>query len=178
MLRSDLKWYDNSDFICKKGYARLWMLRRLKKLGATREEMKDVYHKQVRSILEMAVPVWQAGLTQQDIRQIERVQRTGLHIIMGDEYISYDNALTSLECEKLTDRRYRLCENFAKKAVKHDQFQTWFCTNSDPTPNFETRLDKNTIRNQYQPVKTRTDRFAKSPLPYLTDILNTLHAKK
>ena len=61
------------------------MLRRLKKLGATKEEMKDVYQKQVRSILEMAAPVWQAGLTQQDVKQIERVQRTALHIIMGDE---------------------------------------------------------------------------------------------
>ena len=108
IVRSDLKWYDNSDFICKKGYARLWMLRRLKKLGATKEEMKDVYQKQVRSILEMAAPVWQAGLTQQEVKQIERVQRIALHIIMGDEYISYDNALTSLECENLTDRRYRL----------------------------------------------------------------------
>ena len=31
---SDLKWYENTQLICKKGYERLWMLRRLKKLGA------------------------------------------------------------------------------------------------------------------------------------------------
>ena len=45
VLRSDLKWYDNTDYICKKGYARLWMLRRLKGLGANEEEILDVYQK-------------------------------------------------------------------------------------------------------------------------------------
>ena len=58
MVRSDLKWSDNSEYICKKAYARLWMLRRLSKLGATEGEMVDVYQKQVRSVLLMAVPVW------------------------------------------------------------------------------------------------------------------------
>ena len=33
IVSSDLKGSNNSVFICKKGYARLWMLRRLKKLG-------------------------------------------------------------------------------------------------------------------------------------------------
>ena len=45
VLRSDLKWYDNTEYICKKGYARLWMLRRLKGLGANEEEILDVYQK-------------------------------------------------------------------------------------------------------------------------------------
>ena len=70
VVRSDLKWYDNTNHICKKGYQRLWILRRLKKLGATKHELLDIYYKQVRSVLELAVPVWQPGLTQQEIRQI------------------------------------------------------------------------------------------------------------
>ena len=59
VIRSDLKWYDNTNYICQKGYARLWMLRRLKGLGADVLEMVDVYEKQVRSVMEMAVPVCQ-----------------------------------------------------------------------------------------------------------------------
>ena len=55
-LRSDLRWVENTDYICKRGYSRLWMLRRLKALGATQTELVDVYEKQVRSILELAVP--------------------------------------------------------------------------------------------------------------------------
>ena len=75
-IQSDLKWNDNTDYICQKGYARLWMLRRLKGLGATELELLDVYEKQVRSVLELAVPVWQPALTQGQSKQIERVQRS------------------------------------------------------------------------------------------------------
>ena len=178
MVRSDLKWSDNSDYICKKRKAHLWMLRRLIKLGATVEEMLDVYQKQVRSVLEMAVPVWQAGLTQVEVKQIERVQRTAFHIIIGEQYEDYDQACKELEYDKLGDRRYKLCKNFANKAVKHPEFQSWFCENADPIPNCETRTGKATTRNKYQSVKTRTDRFAFSPLPYLTNILNKLPTKK
>ena len=76
-IRSDLKWFDNSNYICQKGYERLWMLQRLKGLGANSSELLDVYEKQVRSILEMAVPVWEPGLTKEETKQIERVQKTG-----------------------------------------------------------------------------------------------------
>ena len=55
IIRCDLKWCDNTNFICKKGYSRLWMLRRLKGLGATAYEMLDVYQKLVMPVLEMAV---------------------------------------------------------------------------------------------------------------------------
>ena len=83
IIRSDMKWYDNTDYICQKGYQRLWMLRRLKGLGASEDEILDVYEKQVRSVLELAVPVWQPRLTLADRKQIERVQKSAFYIIMG-----------------------------------------------------------------------------------------------
>ena len=33
MFQTDLRWQANTDYMCKKGYARLWMIRRLKALG-------------------------------------------------------------------------------------------------------------------------------------------------
>ena len=68
-------------------------------------EMIDVYNKQIRSVLEMAVPVWQAGLTMQESIQIERVQRTAFHIILGEAYQDYENTLDQLKCDKLSIRR-------------------------------------------------------------------------
>ena len=50
-----MKWYDNTDYICQKGYSRIWMLRRLVGLGASIAELADVYEKQVRTVLELAV---------------------------------------------------------------------------------------------------------------------------
>ena len=123
-LRSDMRWSDNTDYICKKGYSRLWILRRLKGLGVTKEELLDVYQKQVRSILEMAVPVWQSGITKQERNQIERVQKCALSIILGDQYSHYKQALELLDCENLEVRTLKICENFVKKAVKNPRFKT------------------------------------------------------
>ena len=54
IIRSDLRWCDNTNYyLCKKGFSRLWLIRRLKVLGASKSETLDVYIKQVRSILEL-----------------------------------------------------------------------------------------------------------------------------
>ena len=128
-IRSDLKWWDNTDNMCQKGYTRLWMLRRLKLLGANESELLDVHKKQIRSVLELAVPVWQPALTKHEKVQIERVQKCALYIILGVKYSNYSNALRTLGCEELEDRRVEICEKFALKASKHEKYQTWFCKN-------------------------------------------------
>ena len=175
ILRSDMRWNENTDYICKKGYSRLWLLRRLKSLGANESEMVDVYSKQVRSILEMAVPVWQAGLTKYESIQIERVQRSAFHIILGEGYVNYQEALEKLNCDKLSERRIKLCETFARKLVKHNQFKNWFNAKSDKINNMNTRSKKAKVK--YQEVLTRTERYHKSPIPYLTSILNSMNEK-
>ena len=136
--------------------------------------MVDVYSKQVRSILEIAVPVWQGGLTKYESNQIERVQRSAFHIILGEGYVSYQEALKKLNCDKLSDRRIKLCETFAKKLVKHNQFKNWFNEKSDKKTN-NTRSKK--VKVKYQEVVTRTERYHKSPIPYLTNILNSMNEK-
>ena len=106
----------------------------------------------------MAVPAWSPGLTISNCYQIERVQKTALAIILGENYYSYSSALRKLDLETLSDRRRALCLNFAKKAYKSEKFNQWFCES-------ETDL-------QLRDVKTRTTRYRKSPLPYLTELLN------
>ena len=88
VLSSDLKWNANTQNIVTNAFKRVWMLRRLKVLGKAVPELKDLYIKQIRSVLELAVPVWHSSLTQSNISDIERVQKTSLHIILGDEYVS------------------------------------------------------------------------------------------
>ena len=39
LIRSDMKGFDNTDYICNIGYSRLWMIRRLKGLGANKNEI-------------------------------------------------------------------------------------------------------------------------------------------
>ena len=118
VLRTDMKWSSNTQYIVKKGYNKLWILRRLKALGADQENLKDVDQKQVRSILELAVPAWHPGLTLADSTDIERIQKTALYIILGEKYRSYSAALKTTRLDSLSTRRDLLCENVCKKGYQ------------------------------------------------------------
>ena len=58
------------------------MLRHLKALGASISDLLDVYEKQIRCVLEFATAVWTPGLTQDEVNQIERVQKAAFSIIL------------------------------------------------------------------------------------------------
>ena len=125
-LRNDLKWRSNTDNMLKRAYTRLWIIKRLKQAGASLEDMTDVYVKQIRSVLEFGVPVWNSGLTKEEISDIERAQKSFLHIALGPEYVDYENALNSAGLDTLQSRRTTLCRRFGSKAAKHERHQYWF----------------------------------------------------
>ena len=138
-------------------------LRRLKKLNLDPFKIFDVYTKEVRSLLELAVPVWHSGLTKHQSTQIERIQKAAFHIILDDGYVSYEVACTLLGTEPLEYRREQLCINFAKKDIKREQ--TIFT---------KTLLTTNTRRPRPEVKKITciTKRYQKSSLPYLSKLLN------
>ena len=114
----------------------------------------------------MACAVWNAGLTQQEVRGLERVQKTALAVIRGENHTSYSDALNHFGLETLETRREKLCLKFALKAYRNTKFTSWFVTNK---PEVNTR----TVKTHLKQINTRTKRFEKSPIPYLTKLLNT-----
>ena len=75
-----------------KAYKRIWMITRLRKRGASMEDLKDMFIKQIRSVLEFGVPVWNSNLTKSEVNDLERVQKSFLHTVLGDDYLGYENA--------------------------------------------------------------------------------------
>ena len=165
IIRNDLSWGPNTDYIVQKANKKLWCLRRLKKLGANTGDLMEVYTKQVRSQLELSVPLWHPGLTGEDRLKIERIQKSACCIILGQEYQSYKRALKQLGLDTLHERRNKLCKTFSKKAQKHTKFKKWF------KPNEKTSCTRN-IPARFCDVYARTKRFKQSPISYLTNILN------
>ena len=166
MITSNLSWQTHVDYMCKNAFRRLWMIRRLQPLGATVEELVEVYQTQIRCLLEFAVAAWSCGLTKAQCRQIERVQKCALAIILQEDYINYSDALKNMNLKSLEDRRYDLCLNFAKKAQKHPKFSRWFC------PSQIVSVETRSVKPTFKYVQARTDRFYKSPIAYLTRLLN------
>ena len=118
-ISNDMKWKKNTCSIIQRASKKLWILRRLKNLGARTTSLVEVYRMQIRCILEFGVPAWQGSLTLEDKKDIEIVQKCALHIILGNKYSSYEDALECLNLENLEVRRVRLCLNFALKAESH-----------------------------------------------------------
>ena len=170
MVRSDLKWHSNTKMLCEKGYRRLWILRNLKRLGASSQVLVDIYFKQCRSVLELAVPVWEPNLTKSEVTQLERIQKTACAIILGRKYTTYKEALEILNVQTLEARRKDICLNFGKKALKSDKFQTWFSFKKEEESVVKTRNTKPNLK--LKPVVFRTQRFEKSPIAHLTNMLN------
>ena len=164
VVTSDLKFNKNTDYMIKRAYKRIWILRRLKNLHASNSQLKDIYIKQVRSVLEQAVPLWQPSLPQYQKTNIERVQKAALKIIYGNTYNSYSTACETAELLTLEDRRLTLCRKFTFKSLKHPKHMKWFKLNTKCT---------NTRREQpkFAEVFSRSSRFDNSPIPYMTNIL-------
>ena len=140
------------------------MIRRLKRVGTSEENLLDIYCKQIRSILEFAAPVWNPGLTGEDIVNLERIQKTVFHIIMGEEYKSYSYALKHMGFLKLSDRREKISTTFAKKAIKNPKFTNWF----KPNP----KVGGRTKKPKFCPAVAKTVRFQKAPISELIRLLN------
>ena len=81
MVTQDLRWQRNTEYICGKARAKLWIIRRLLEFNLDIKTLFDVYCKEIRSILEMAVPVWHSGLTKKQSMEIERIQKLAFRLI-------------------------------------------------------------------------------------------------
>ena len=112
--------------------------------------------------------MWNCGITQEESTDIERVQKSFLHITLGNDYQNYQNALEKLEMETLADRRTNLCKSFALKAFKHPKHGAWF------KPNEVKGVDTRSIKTKFATPITRLSRFKNSPIPYLTSLLNQM----
>ena len=61
--------------VCKKAMGRMWLLRRMKLLKLDPEIILDFYLKEVRSLVEQAVPIWNSGLNKNQVKEIEKFRR-------------------------------------------------------------------------------------------------------
>ena len=62
VIRNDLSWTANTEYMVKRAIKKLWCLRRLKNFGADTADLVDVYIKQIRCLLEFSVAVWHRGI--------------------------------------------------------------------------------------------------------------------
>ena len=171
IVNDHLDWTSNTSSLVKRANARMRLLHKLVDFGVPQDDLVNIYNLYVRSILEQSCQVWHSSLTLENLQDLERVQKNALKIILQDSYISYSNALNITYLKPLFERRTQLCLKFAKSCLKHDIFKNLFPINNS-TSTMETRF-----KEKFQVVKSRTERFKNSAIPYMQRLLNSAASK-
>ena len=162
-ISNDLKWDVNTKEIVKKANKSMEILRKMSNYGASLKEMKEIYFSFVRSHLEKSATVWHSSLTQKNKNDLERIQKTAVKIILGNNNIGYKKALLKLDLDDLSDRREEMCLDFAVKCTKHPKLKQMF-----------PKLKKSKIRKPatYFVQHAYTKRLKQSAIIYMQNLLN------
>ena len=165
-LTTWLDWEKNTREICRKAYARMTMLTKLKYVGVNLEDLINIYILYIRSLLEYCSVVWHSTLTGEQAQHIESVQKLCLKILLGSEYSGYDQALKTCGLERLSVRRQQKCLNFGLKSLLHPVHTKMFPINP--------QLDSHDTRNQehFTVNWAGSESYRKSAIPYIQIMLN------
>ena len=131
-----------------------------------REHLKQIYKTFIRSNLEFSSNVWHSGLTKENKQDLERVQKAALRVILGGEYLNYENALRMTKLESLEERRKLISLKFAKSCLKNENFSKLFPLRKIKHAMNVRKPDKYVVAN------ANTERYKRSTIPYLQRLLN------
>jgi hypothetical protein len=165
-ITDDLKWNKNTSEIVKKAWQRMQLLNRSAGFTSDKSDLKKIYLIYIRSILEQSAVVWHSSLSGKNRRDLERVQKVAVKVIMGSNYTNYKNGLERLNIENLNERRKQLCLKFAKNSIKNEKMSKMFPKNVT-----KHRMKKRKTK-KFKPRIIRTKRYQKSSIPYMIDLLN------
>ena len=168
IMRSDMKTISNTNYLTAKAYKRMWIIRRLKALGASITQLVNSLQKQVLSVLWLGAPAWSCQLTLSEKNDFDRVAKVGLKIIFGVNYNGFENSLNSANILRPTDQFTKMTKQFAVKSSKHPKFNKWF------VPKQQNAICTRSEKPRFMPVPYRTERYGKSPIPHMTAILNDI----
>ena len=172
-LRSDLSTVSNTKYIVKRAWKRMWVVRRLKALGANEKELLNVLRAQVLSVLQFATPAWSTLITAQESAQIEAVLKTGLFLVYGQRYLSFSWALKESNMKTMKEQRSIMFENFTKRSIENPKFKQWFVRT-----NTEAVRATRQMKPMFKPIHTRTQGFARSAIPQMVQLVNSPQFQK
>ena len=169
IISDDLKWDKNTEYLVKKAYSRMELLRKVAEFTKSIDDKREIYILYIRSILEQSCVVWHSSLTEENALDLERVQKAAIRLILGEKNETYEDGLLRANLESLKERREKLCKTFAMKCVNSENPRV---NNIFSKKKTEHGMDLR--KNEKYEVKfAKTNRLKNSSVPYMQRILNT-----
>ena len=123
VITDDLKWNKNTAAIVKKAYGRMQLLNKAANFTNNTNDLKSIYLTYVRNILEQSSVVWHSSLSKKNRKDLERIQKSAVKIILGKRSSNYKMDLEKLKLDSLDERRKKLCLKFAKHCLKTEKLK-------------------------------------------------------
>ena len=166
IVTNRLSWNENCDLLIRKVNARMALLRGVLSFGASNQEMVHLWKIFCRSVLEQSCVVWNSSLTQENITDLERTQKTFCKLVLKEKFKNYNNSLLILNLETLQERRNKLRLEFAKSGIKNNTLR-------DLLPE-QDNSDKISTRKQekYKVTFANTERLKNSSIIFMQNQLN------
>ena len=160
-IDNNMKWNTNTEKIVKKAAKRLFLLKVLKSNDASTSDMKNFYIAVIRPTLEYGAQVWNVGITKDQSKEIERIQKRALKIIYQED--DYHMCLQTAELVSLKERRDQMCIQLIKSmSNSNHKLHNVLPKKVHEIRNRETRQNS----HMYHNFKWRTERFKNSPISY------------
>ena len=171
IITNDLKWDRNTHELVKKAYKRMQLLYTAVQYTTSINDLRTIYITFIRSILEHSSVVWHSSLTVKNIRDLERIQKMAVRIIMGRNFESYEKGRKILNLETLKERREKLCIKFAQKCTENEKLKNWF-------PLRKVKGMKTRKQEKFKIFKASSKRYKNSAIPFMRRLLNKDNLKK
>ena len=148
------------------------LLNRAAKFTSNINDLKRVYLTYILNLLDQSAVVWHSSLSKKNERDLERIQKVAVKMILGKSYLNYNDGLQKLRLKKLNLRRQNICLNFAKKCLKNNKVKHFF------NESYKIHKMNKRSKNIFKEKRSRTKRFQQSAIPYMTRLLNNDCKKK
>ena len=142
------------------------LLRQLSNFTRSRQDKLQIYKVYIRSVLEQSSVVWNSSLTKKNEREMERVQKVAVRLIMGED-TKYEESLKILKLTSLKENRNLLSVKFAEKCLANKNTRSIFTRNINP---HQMKLRKT---EHFKIKHARTERMKKSAIINMTKQLNS-----
>ena len=165
IITNDLRWNKNTESLVKNANAKMRMLQVASKFIKNKNDLLHIYKTFIRSRLEFASVVWHSGLTRTNEKDLERVQKSALKLILKEAYSDYSSALKLLDVESLVERRKKLSLKFAKKCLQNENFKRLFPLRKNSHVMDKRKTEKFLIKN------CNTESYKKSAIPLMLTLM-------
>ena len=149
----------------KKASRKIWVLRRMKKLGIDEQTICNFWKAEGRVHLEAGAVAWTSSLTVQQSRHLQRVEHRAV-AAFSERREDPKISCKRLGLQPLAERRQKLALKFAKRTISKSRHGDLFTKLEKP------HEGRGGLKREWKEPHCRTRRHLKSALPYLTRLLN------